>query len=148
MPNAPRKTCQNCFSTTHLTHACKKPLGSVPKPFYDCTVPLRHIDAPFCDKFDCMPCNMNVMTSCFNLRRQFVEGCMSHNYHTHYTRSKSSSPPKARKVPLSPMSQNSSSKTSSCEKKTSPKKVDKHAVYDKSVSKPNGPKLVWVPKKK
>ena len=42
IPNAPRKVCQNCSSSNHLTHACKKPVGSVPKPFYDCSVPLRH----------------------------------------------------------------------------------------------------------
>ena len=140
--------CQNCFSTNHLTHACRKPVGSVPKPFYDYSVPLRHRDAPFCDKFDCMPCNMNVMTSCFNLRRQFIDGCIDHNLHTHYTRPKSSSPPKARKVPLSPMSENSSSKTHVGDKKTSPKNVDKHAESVKTVSKSPGPKLVWVPKKK
>ena len=147
VPNAPRKTCQNYFSTNHLTHACKKSVGSVPKTFYDCFVPLRHKYAPFCDKFDCMSCNMNVMTSCFNLRRQFIGGCISHNLHTHYTRSKSSSPPKARKVPLLPKSEKSNSKTSNSDKKTSLKKNEKHVVFDKTISRPGGPKLVWVPKK-
>ena len=145
--NAPRKTCQNCFSTNHLAYACKKAVGSVAKPFYDSYVPLKYRDSPFCDKFDCMPCNMNVMTSCFNLRKQFIDGCISHNSHTHYTKAKSSSPPKARKVPLSPKSENPKSKTSNCDKKTEPpKKRDVNEV--KTVSKSNGPKLVWVPKKK
>ena len=144
--NAPRKTCQNCFSTNHLTYACTKAEGSVAKPFYDSSVPLKYRDSPFCDKFDCMPCNMNVMTSCFNLRKQFIDGCISHNSHTHYTRPKSSSPPKARKVPLSPKSENSNSKTSNSDKKTEPP-GKKHVNKVKTVSKATGPKLFWVPKK-
>lgn len=30
VPNAFREVCQNCSSPNHLTHVCKKPVGSVP----------------------------------------------------------------------------------------------------------------------
>ncbi|MGI4673339.1 hypothetical protein ACR2XN_28130 [Klebsiella pneumoniae] len=44
VPNAPRKICENCSSSNHLTYACKKPVGSVLKSFYDCTVPLSRAE--------------------------------------------------------------------------------------------------------
>lgn len=64
----------------------------------------------FCDKLDCMPLNMNVMTSCFNLRRQFIEGCISQDKsHTDASESKSFSPLKVKKEPMSTKSKSANS---------------------------------------
>lgn len=72
VPNAPRKRCERCRSSYHLTYACKKTndyVSEEPELFYDPFVPLNHSDYPFCSNLDYKPCKMNVITSCFNLRR-------------------------------------------------------------------------------
>ena len=135
VPNAPRKVCQNCASTNHLTYACKKPSCDMSKFGYDCNVPLMKREYSYCDKFDCMPCNMNIMNSCYNLRQQFMYGCTSHMAHTHIHEPLIS--PKAGKKPVSPKSKSPTSKTVKGDKA---KKDTLHNMKDKaSVSKIPGP---------
>ncbi|KAL8132633.1 hypothetical protein AgCh_008205 [Apium graveolens] len=65
---APRKQCQKCGSVNHLTHLCKK---VVSKPVEGaCKYNEANANDPysFCDKFDCIPCNLKVMKSCHKLR--------------------------------------------------------------------------------
>lgn len=66
---------------------------------------LNDKDYPCCDKFEYIPCNINVIGSWFDLRRQFIDSCISQNKaYTCTSESKSSSPPKVRKDPVSPKS--------------------------------------------
>ncbi|KAL8126046.1 hypothetical protein AgCh_013365 [Apium graveolens] len=66
--DAPRKQCQKCGSVNHLTHLCKKVVSN---PIVGaCKYNEANADDlySFCDKFDCIPCNIKVMTSCYKLR--------------------------------------------------------------------------------
>ena len=40
-------------------------------------IPLLEKYYPYCDNFDCMPCKMNGIASCFNMKTKFVKGCIS-----------------------------------------------------------------------
>ncbi|KAL8132771.1 hypothetical protein AgCh_008307 [Apium graveolens] len=71
--NAPRKKCEKCGSTNHLTHLCKK---VVSKPTEGtCKYNEANSNNPysFCDKFDCIPCNLKVMKSFHKLRVDLKE---------------------------------------------------------------------------
>ena len=57
----------------HLTHLCKK---VVSKPIEGaCKYNKADANGPysFCDKFDCIPCNLKVMKSCHKLRVDLKE---------------------------------------------------------------------------
>lgn len=69
VPNAPRKGFENCSSSNHLTHACKKPVIAKTNFPATCSVPDELKGNGLCDKFDCMPCNINVMNNFFMLRK-------------------------------------------------------------------------------
>lgn len=93
VPNAPRKRCEKCHSSNHITYVCKNTDvcgNKEPKLFYDPYVPLKHWGNPFCDNLDCMPCKMNVITGSFNLRRKFLYNCISQNTLIHSDNSQSS----------------------------------------------------------
>ena len=80
MKNAPRKICMNYGSSNHLTHMCKKPKNNDKNEFkLGHQIPLLEKTYPFGDNFDCMPCKMNVIASCFNMKTKFVKGCISKN---------------------------------------------------------------------
>lgn len=83
VPNAPRRLCQNCDSSNHLNHAWKIRVSKGPKFTCKYKVPFKDKDYAFCDKFDCMLCNFNVMTRCFNLIKKFVDGCISQTQSIH-----------------------------------------------------------------
>ncbi|KAL8102940.1 hypothetical protein AgCh_027465 [Apium graveolens] len=71
--DAPRKKCGKCDSANHLTHLCKK---FVSKPTEGaCKYNEADSNDPysFCDKFDCIPCNLKVMKSCQKLRVDLKE---------------------------------------------------------------------------
>ena len=69
--NAPRKIFLNCGSSNHLTHMCKKPKNKDINEFkLGRQIPLLEKAYPFCDNFDCMPCKMNVIASCFNMKSE------------------------------------------------------------------------------
>ena len=65
--NTSRKSCNNCGSTGHLTHACKKvkveskDVSNMNNMF---AMPSSHIP---CGKSDCMFCAFNIMSAYFNL---------------------------------------------------------------------------------
>lgn len=109
--NAPRKVCKNGGSSNHLTHMCKKPIVKNDKFSCGFVKPLMHDNQTFCDKFDCLPCNMNIMNTCFRLRKQFVDGCLSQNLNIKVSRSKTASPVKQRKQSLSPRNASSPGST-------------------------------------
>ena len=71
-PTAAKKVCNNCNSTGHLTHACKKVkveqtiTSSMP------TMPtLNNVHLP-CGKVGCMPCAFNYWISCMYKQRKNV----------------------------------------------------------------------------
>ena len=77
--NAPRKLCNNCGSSHHLTHVCKKPKevknnvtmqdGNLHR------TPIMHRSMVVCNNIDCMPCKITAMSSCFNLPISSSEQC-------------------------------------------------------------------------
>ena len=149
MKNAPRKICMNCGSSNHLTHMCKKPKNKDKNEFkLGHQIPLLEKAYPFCDNFDCMPCKMNVIASCFNMKTKFVKGCISKNAKT-----RTASPVKVERTSVSPKSSESSHKTSqgaqtAAKITNASKSYSSHAYIDKVDSAKNhGPKQVWVPKK-
>ena len=108
MKNAPRKICMNCGSSNHLTHMCMKPKNKDKNGFkLGHQIPLIDKAYPFCDNFDCMPCKMNVIASCFNMKTKFVKGCISKNAKT-----KTASHVKDVRTYVSPKSSESLHKTS------------------------------------
>ncbi|KAL8119364.1 hypothetical protein AgCh_016764 [Apium graveolens] len=69
----PGKKCGICNSTNYLTHLCKK---GVSKPTEGtCKYNEADLDDPysFCDKFNCIPCNLKVMKNCHKLRVDLKE---------------------------------------------------------------------------
>ncbi|KAK1373475.1 hypothetical protein POM88_029668 [Heracleum sosnowskyi] len=76
---ASRKLCNNCGSTHHLTHVCKKPIedkinatelnGNLHR------TPLMHRTMSVCNNIDCMPCKITAMSTCFNLPVLSTEKC-------------------------------------------------------------------------
>ncbi|KAK1380497.1 hypothetical protein POM88_027241 [Heracleum sosnowskyi] len=78
--NAPRKLCNNCGSSYHLTHVCKKPKevknnvimidGNLHR------TPIMHRSMVVCNNIDCMPCKVTAMSTCFNLPISSTEPCL------------------------------------------------------------------------
>ncbi|KAL8095602.1 hypothetical protein AgCh_036862 [Apium graveolens] len=71
--DAPRKRCENCGSMNHLTHLCKKTVSNPPEGVCKYKEAKANNPYSFCDKFDCIPCNMKVMKSCHKLRIDLIE---------------------------------------------------------------------------
>lgn len=69
VPNTPRKFCKNYGSYNHFTYVCKSHVSKGLKFTCKSIVPLKDKDNPSHDIFDFFPCNVNVMSSYFNLRR-------------------------------------------------------------------------------
>ena len=95
-----------------------------------------------------MPCKMNVIASCFNMKIKFVEGCISKK-----GKYRAASPLKDEKTSLSPKSSEKSHKTSkgakTADKHTNALKIhSSHTTASLNVAAKNhGPKQIWVPKK-
>ena len=87
---------------------CKKPKNKDKNEFkLGHQIPLLDKAYPFCDNFDCMPCNMNMIASCFNMKTKFIEGCISKN-----AKPRTASPFKVERTSVSPKSSDSFHKTS------------------------------------
>jgi gag-polypeptide of LTR copia-type/Zinc knuckle len=77
--SAPRKLCNKCGSSQHLTHVCKKP--SEVKPFVTEVngnlhrTPIMQRTLNVCNNIDCMPCKITTMSTCFNLPILSSEKC-------------------------------------------------------------------------
>ncbi|KAL8108912.1 hypothetical protein AgCh_025128 [Apium graveolens] len=71
--DAPRKRCENCGSMNHQTHLCKKIVSNPPERVCKYNEAKANDPYSFCDKFDCIPCNMKVMKSCHKLRIDLIE---------------------------------------------------------------------------
>ena len=153
-PTAARKVCNNCNSTGHLTHACKKvkveqsETSSVP------TMPtLNNAHLP-CGKVGCMPCAFNIMSAYINLMNassgSFINKEMIDS--NKHVRAKTVSPPKVRKDThiSKPKVTPDKVKTKDMRKVNDPDEYVKVAlvVTHVKISKPLGPKQVWVPKQK
>ena len=91
--------CNNCNSTGHLTHACKKvkveqsEVSSMP------TMPtLNNAHFP-CGKVGCMPCAFNIMSAYINLMNASSGSCIKNDMinSNKHTIAKTVSPPKVRK---------------------------------------------------
>ena len=78
--NAPRKLCNNCGSSQHLTHVCKKPTGSginITKENGNLhRTPIMQRTMNVCSNIDCMPCKITAMSTCFNLPILSTEKCL------------------------------------------------------------------------
>jgi hypothetical protein len=77
--HAPRKLCNNCGSSQHLTHVCKKPTGNkinVTKVNGNLhRTPIMQRTMNVCSNIDCMPCKITAMSTCFNLPILSTEKC-------------------------------------------------------------------------
>ncbi|KAL8146339.1 hypothetical protein AgCh_004181 [Apium graveolens] len=71
--DASRKRCEKCGSMYHLTHLCKKVVSNPPEGVCKYNEAKANDPYSFCDKFDCIPCNMKVMKSCHKLRTDLIE---------------------------------------------------------------------------
>ena len=78
-PTAARKVCNNCNSTGHLTHACKKvkveqtEVSSMPT-----MSTLNNAHLP-CGKVGCMPCAFNIMSAYINLMNASSGSCINND---------------------------------------------------------------------
>ena len=69
--SAPRKLCNNCGSSHHLTHVCKKDAATL----IDVVnvngnlhrTPIMERSMNVCSNIDCMPCKITAMSTVFNL---------------------------------------------------------------------------------
>ena len=98
-PAAARKVYNNCNSTGHLTHACKKVKVEQHEVF---SMPAMStlIDAHFpCGKVGCMPCAFNIMPAYINHMNASMGICINSdmNVSNKHDREKNVSPPKVRK---------------------------------------------------
>ena len=153
-PTAARKVCNNCNSTGHLTHACKKvkveqtEVSSMPT-----MSTLNNAHLP-CGKVGCMPCAFNIMSAYINLMNASSGSCINNDMidSNKHVRAKTVSPPKVRKdTPVSkPRVTPDKAKIKDTRKVNAPNEHVKVVPIVSSVksSKPLGPKQVWVPKKK
>ena len=152
-PTAARKVCNNCNSTGHLTHACKKVKVEQHKVSSMHAMPtLSDAHLP-CGKVGCMPYAFNIMSAYINLMNVSTGSCINSdmNVINKHDREKTVSPPKVRKdthVPK-PKVTRDKAKTKDMSKVNKPTEHVKVVSVAKSVkiSKPLGPKQVWVPKK-
>ena len=153
-PTAARKVCNNCNSIGHITHACKKvkleqsETSSVP------TMPtLNNAHFP-CGKVVCMPCAFNIMSAYINLLNASSGSCINNDLidNNKHVRTNTVSPPKLRKdnPVFKPKVTPDKAKTKDMRKVNVPDEYVKvaHVVTPVKISKPLGPKQVWVPKKK
>ena len=148
--NTSRKSCNNCGSTGHLTHACKKvkveskDISNVNNML---AMPSSHKP---CGKSDCMFCAFNIMSAYFNLMNASpVTNTKSNKDMTKkHDRSKTASPPKARKGSTVSKAKDKFVKAEVIEKESVEKKANNvKPVRSVKSSKQQGPKQVWVPKK-
>ena len=148
--NTSRKSCNNCGSTEHLTHVCKKgkveskDVSNVNNMF---AMPSSHKP---CGKSDCMFCAFNIMSAYFNLMN--ASSVTNTNVSKHKIKkhniSKTASPPKARKGTLVSKAKDKFVKAEVVEKESVEKKAKNvKPVTPVNSSKQQGPKQVWVPKK-
>ena len=150
---AARKVCNNCNFTGHLTHACKKVKVEQTETSSMPTMPtLKNAHLP-CGKVGCMPCAFNIMSAYINLMNASSGNCINNKMtdSNKHVRAKTVSPPKVRKdTPVS--------KPKVTPDKAKSKDMRKVNVLDEyvkvvpvvtpvEISKPLGPKKVWVPKK-
>ena len=97
-PTTARKVCNNCNSTGHLTHACKKVKVEQTETSSMPTMPtLNNAHLP-CDKVGCMPCAFNIMSAYINLINASTGSCINNdmNASIKHDRAKTVSPPKIR----------------------------------------------------
>ncbi|KAL8125090.1 hypothetical protein AgCh_012674 [Apium graveolens] len=71
--DASRKKCENYGSMNHLTHFCKNTVSNPPEGVCKYNEAKANDSYSFCDKFDCIPCNMKVMKSFHKLRIDLIE---------------------------------------------------------------------------
>ena len=98
-PNTPRKSCNNCGFTGHLTHECKK-VKVESKVFSDVNN-MSAMPSSYkpCGKSDCMLCAFNIMYAYFNLMNASSSSFTSDSKDMtkKHDRAKTASPPKVRK---------------------------------------------------
>ena len=153
-PTAARKVCNNCNSTGHLTHACKKvKVEQTEASSMPTMSTLNNAHLP-CGKVGCMPCAFNIMSAYINLMNASSGSCINNDMidNNKHVRAKTVSPPKVRKDTLvsKPKFTPDKAKIKDTRKVNAPVEHVKVVPIVSSVktSKPLGPKQVWVPKKK
>ena len=148
--NTSRKSCNNCGSTGHLTHACKKvKVESKDISNVNNMVAMPSSHKP-CGISDCKLCAFNIMSAYFNLMNAspVTNTKISNDMTKKHNRSRTASPPKARKGSPVSKAKDKFVKAEVVEKESVEKKANnvKPVISVKS-SKQQGPKQVWVPKK-
>ena len=148
--NTSRKSCNNCGSTGHLTHVCKKvkveskDISNVNNMF---AMPSSYKP---CGKSDCMFFAFNIMSTCFNLMNasSVTNTNVTKDMTKKHNRPKPASPPKARKGTPVSKAKDKFVKAEVVEKESVEKKAKNvKPVTPVNSSKQQGPKQVWVPKK-
>ena len=76
-PTAARKVCNNCNSTGHLTHACKKVKVEQHEVSSMSAMPTLNDAHLPCGKVGCMPCAFNIMSAYINLMNASSGSCIS-----------------------------------------------------------------------
>ena len=144
-PTAARKVCNNCNSTGHLTHACKKvkveqfETSSVP------TMPALNNAHLSCGKVGCMPCDFNIMSAYINIMNASSGSCINNDMidSNKHVRANTVSPPKVRKDTnvSKPKVTPDKAKTKDMRKVNVPDEYVKvsHVVTLVKISKPLGP---------
>ena len=152
-PTATLKVCNNCNSTGHLTHACKKVKVEQTEASSMHAMPaLNNAHLP-CGKVGCMPCIFNIMSAYINLMNASSGSCINNDMieNNKHVRANTVSPPKVRKD--TPVFKPKVTLNKATAKDM--RKVNALAEHVKvvpvatpvKISKPLGPKQVWVPKK-
>ena len=98
-PTAARKVCNNCNSTGHLTHVCKKVKVEQNEASSMPTMPtLNNAHLP-CGKVGCMPYAFNIMYAYINLMNASSCSCINNDMidNNKHVRAKTVGPPKVRK---------------------------------------------------
>ena len=148
--SAPRKMCNHCQSTGHLTHACRKVKVDNVSPSMHDSFNMNNVHLP-CGKVGCMQCAMYMMTACLTMMNTSFNASSNSNVKMQKpTVGKTASPPRARKeTPISkPKGTPAKAKIETSSVPVEPISVKKEPVDTPvKVSKPPGPKQVWVPKK-
>ena len=143
--------CNNCFYSTSYACMQKVKVKQHEVSSMSAMPTLNYAHFP-CVKVGCMSCAFNIMSAYINLMNASYGSCINSDMNVAIHRAKTVSPPKVRKD-----TRVSKPKVTPDKAKTKYKsKVDEpiehvevvHVAKSVKISKPLGPKQVWVPKKK
>ena len=141
-----RKVCNNCNSANHLTHSCKfvvaKPITSSMPDFSG----LLSSHKP-CGVVGCGLCMFNMISN-FTMINASTAASTSNVFMPKTTKAKKACPSQVKKGTLNPKPSDTTVKVKNSTVNAEPVTAKKKSIGTHvTVTKPYGPKLVWVPKK-